>query len=219
MASRSWERMKQNMINHSRKYEGTRHWTGSAPIRPPASNTLLRKYLPRLAPLTIRQSAARYWVQRSEQGLVPGSVRPQATLAKGAAIGAASGGALAIIGNADGAPFAQESLQQQYYIMYGQCMAAHGNSVASFSPPQGTDLASGGTSLEICRPGGVVVWRRLDSGTFAFRTALADGLVLAAAMSAAILKDSGFDLTTALRQVFADGLAVGFVISLERNPG
>jgi putative DNA-binding protein len=81
------------------------------------------------------------------------------------------------------------------------------------------DLASGGTSLEICRAGDAVVWRRLDSGTFAFRTALADGLVLAAAMSAAILKDSGFDLVTALRQVFVDGLAVGFVISPERIPG
>jgi hypothetical protein len=44
----------------------------------------------------------------------------------GAGIGAASGGALGIIGNADGAPYAQESLQQQYDIMYGQCMAAHG---------------------------------------------------------------------------------------------
>jgi len=56
---------------------------------------------------------------------------------KGAAIGAASGGALGIIGNADGAPYPQESLQQQYDIMYGQCMAAHGNSVASLSPPPG----------------------------------------------------------------------------------
>ena len=54
---------------------------------------------------------------------------------KGAAIGAASGGALGIIGNAGGAPFAQESLQQQYDVMYGQCMAAQGNSVASFSAP------------------------------------------------------------------------------------
>jgi len=51
----------------------------------------------------------------------------------GAGIGAASGGALGIIGNADGAPYAQESLQQQYDIMYGQCMAAHGNSVSSLS--------------------------------------------------------------------------------------
>jgi hypothetical protein len=53
---------------------------------------------------------------------------------KGAAIGAASGGALGIIGYSGGAPYGQESLQQQYDIMYGQCMAAHGNSVASLSP-------------------------------------------------------------------------------------
>jgi hypothetical protein len=59
---------------------------------------------------------------------------------RGAAIGAASGGSLGIIGNAGGAPYAQESLQQQYDIMYGQCMAAHGNSVANFSPPPGTAL-------------------------------------------------------------------------------
>jgi hypothetical protein len=64
---------------------------------------------------------------------------------KGASIGAASGGALGIIGIADGAPFAQESLQQQYDIMYGQCMAAQGNSVASFSPP-GTTPDSGSAS-------------------------------------------------------------------------
>jgi hypothetical protein len=62
---------------------------------------------------------------------------------KGAAIGAASGGALGIIGNADGAPYAQESLQQQYDIMYGQCMAAHGNSVASLSTPPGAAPYSG----------------------------------------------------------------------------
>ena len=57
---------------------------------------------------------------------------------RGAAIGAASGGALGIIGNAGGAPYAQEPLQQQYDIMYGQCMAARGNSAASFSPPPST---------------------------------------------------------------------------------
>jgi hypothetical protein len=62
---------------------------------------------------------------------------------KGAAIGAASGGALGIIGIADGAPFAQESLQQQYDIRYGQCMAAHGNSVPSFSPSPSTTPYSG----------------------------------------------------------------------------
>ena len=57
---------------------------------------------------------------------------------KGAAIGAASGGALGMIGNAGGGPFAQELLQQEYDIMYGQCMAAHGNSVVSSSPPPST---------------------------------------------------------------------------------
>jgi hypothetical protein len=82
------------------------------------------------------------------------------------------------------------------------------------------DLASGGTSLEICRSGQTVIWRHVDPGTFAFRTTLADGRVLAAAMSAAILEDPAFDLAMALRQVFADGLAVGFVISSERqSPG
>jgi hypothetical protein len=75
------------------------------------------------------------------------------------------------------------------------------------------DVASGGASLEIRRAGETVVWRRLDPGTFAFRTALADGLVLAAAMSAATLRDAAFDLTAALRHVFSEGLAVGFVIS------
>src|SRR5580692_3248135 len=53
----------------------------------------------------------------------------------GAGIGAASGTALGIIGSADGAPYRLEALQQQYDIMYGQCMAAHGNSVVSLSTP------------------------------------------------------------------------------------
>ena len=79
------------------------------------------------------------------------------------------------------------------------------------------DLASGGTSLEIRRAGEAVVWRRLDPGTFAFRTALADGLVLAAAMAAATLRDPSFDLTTALRHVFAEGLAIAFVISPQQE--
>jgi hypothetical protein len=79
------------------------------------------------------------------------------------------------------------------------------------------DLTTGGTSLEIRRAGEAVAWRRLDPGTFAFRTALADGLVLAAAMSAATLKDPAFDLTAALWEIFAEGLAVDFVISPEQE--
>ena len=34
-------------------------------------------------------------------------------------------------------------MQQQYDIMYGQCMAAHGNSVASLSLPPGAAPYSG----------------------------------------------------------------------------
>jgi hypothetical protein len=79
------------------------------------------------------------------------------------------------------------------------------------------DLTSGGTSLEIRRAGEAVVWRRLDPGTFAFRTALADGLVLAAAMAAATLRDPAFDLTGALRHLFGGGLAIAFVISPEQE--
>ena len=79
------------------------------------------------------------------------------------------------------------------------------------------DLAGGGTSLEIRRAGEAVAWRRLDPGTFAFRTALADGLVLAAAMAAATLRDATFDLTAALRHVFTEGLAVAFVISPQQE--
>jgi len=79
------------------------------------------------------------------------------------------------------------------------------------------DLASGGTSLEIRRAGEAVSWRRLDPGTFAFRTALADGLVLAAAMAAATMRDPAFNLTAALRQVFGEGLAVAFFVSPEQE--
>jgi hypothetical protein len=56
---------------------------------------------------------------------------------RGAAIGAASGAALGIIGNPLGA-LSPGSLQQQFDMMYGQCMATHGNSVVSFSPPPDT---------------------------------------------------------------------------------
>jgi hypothetical protein len=54
--------------------------------------------------------------------------------ARGAAIGAASGGALGIITNGVGAPSAEMSLQQQFDTVYGQCMAARGNSLPGLSP-------------------------------------------------------------------------------------
>ena len=56
---------------------------------------------------------------------------------RGAGIGAASGAALGTVAGASGSGFAQMSLQQQYDVMYAQCMNAHGNTVPGFSPPPG----------------------------------------------------------------------------------
>jgi len=55
----------------------------------------------------------------------------------GAGVGAASGAALGTVAGASGSGYAQMSLQQQYDVMYAQCMTAHGNSVPGFSPPPG----------------------------------------------------------------------------------
>jgi len=63
----------------------------------------------------------------------------------GAGIGAASGAVFGTAVGASGAGFAQLSLQQQFDIMYGQCMYAHGNQVPGFSPPPGTPPYSGGS--------------------------------------------------------------------------
>jgi hypothetical protein len=79
------------------------------------------------------------------------------------------------------------------------------------------DLTSGGTNLEIRRARDAVVWRRLDPATFAFRRALADGLVLAAALAAATLQDPDFDLAAALHPIFAEGLAVAHCLSSEHK--
>ncbi len=56
---------------------------------------------------------------------------------RGAAIGAASGAALGTVAGASGSGFAQMSLQQQYDVMYAQCMSAHGDTVPGFSPAPG----------------------------------------------------------------------------------
>jgi outer membrane lipoprotein SlyB len=53
----------------------------------------------------------------------------------GAGVGAASGAVVGTMVGGSGAGFAQMSLQQQYDIMYGQCMFAFGNQVPGFSPP------------------------------------------------------------------------------------
>jgi hypothetical protein len=54
---------------------------------------------------------------------------------RGAGIGAASGAAFGTVAGASTSGFAQMSLQQQYDVMYAQCMAAHGDSVPGLSPP------------------------------------------------------------------------------------
>jgi len=79
------------------------------------------------------------------------------------------------------------------------------------------DLASGGARLEIRRTGDAVAWLRLDPATFAFRTALAGGLVLAAAITAATAQSPNFDLATAIEQIFAGGFAVAYELSSEQK--
>jgi len=61
----------------------------------------------------------------------------------GAGIGAASGAVFGTAIGAGGSGFAQMSLQQQFDIMYGQCMYAHGNQVPGFSPLPGIPPYSG----------------------------------------------------------------------------
>jgi Putative DNA-binding domain len=77
-------------------------------------------------------------------------------------------------------------------------------------PP--VDLASGGASWEIRCADEAVAWRRLDPGTFWFRTALAGGLVFAAAIAKATQMDPEFEVSVALQRMFAEGLAVDFSI-------
>lgn len=79
------------------------------------------------------------------------------------------------------------------------------------------DLASGGARLEVRLVGDSVGWFRLDPAAFAFRTALADGLVLAAAMAAATLEDPTFDLAAAVWNIFAEGLAIAYGLSSDQK--
>ena len=75
---------------------------------------------------------------------------------KGAAIGAASGGALGITGNPGGAPYAQMSLQQQYDVVYAQCMSVHGHSVPDSSAlPGASDYGVPGRSLHAGPPAAI----------------------------------------------------------------
>ena len=79
------------------------------------------------------------------------------------------------------------------------------------------DLASGGARLEVRRVGDSVGWLRLEPATLAFRTALANGLMLAAAMAAATQQDPAFDLAAAVQHIIAEGLVVAYWLSSEQK--
>jgi len=71
------------------------------------------------------------------------------------------------------------------------------------------DLAVGGAFLELRRADEGAAWQQLEPASFAFRSALADGLALGTAATAAAAADPAFDLAAALDRLFAERLAVG----------
>jgi Putative DNA-binding domain len=75
-------------------------------------------------------------------------------------------------------------------------------------PNTRVDLASGGVSLEVRRLGDDAVFHPLDPPTHAFRSALSRHCCLAEATGAAFESDNAFELPQALRDLFAEGLAV-----------
>jgi len=76
---------------------------------------------------------------------------------RAAGIGAASGAGLGTLVGAGNSGFAQMSVQQQYDILYGQCMAGHGNSVPALSAPPGTPPYQGGSMGPPPYQGGSIV--------------------------------------------------------------
>jgi hypothetical protein len=72
---------------------------------------------------------------------------------------------------------------------------------------------AGTVSLEVRRIDDDVIWRSLDAGTFAWRAALAERQPLEEALEAACAAAPDFDLTTALRRLFAESLVVDVIVS------
>jgi Putative DNA-binding domain len=72
------------------------------------------------------------------------------------------------------------------------------------APAASLDLRQGGILLEVSRQGGEVLMRPLDDALFAFRHALAQGLTLEQAASAALVADPAFDLSRTLAELFAE---------------
>lgn len=73
-------------------------------------------------------------------------------------------------------------------------------------------LDAGAAFLEVRRLDDAVVFRALEMGTFAFRTALAAHRSLAEALESALTADAAFDLMQALPALFAEGLVVDAVM-------
>jgi hypothetical protein len=76
-------------------------------------------------------------------------------------------------------------------------------------PEAGVDLAAGGVALEVRRRDSAVTFRHLARAEFAFRFALDAGTSLETAADAAMMENSRFDLTEALRALLGEALLVG----------
>jgi Putative DNA-binding domain len=82
-------------------------------------------------------------------------------------------------------------------------------------PSATVSLETGATYLEVRRLDDDVTWRSLALGAFACRAALAAHRSLGEAFEAALAADPDFDLTAALQALFAEGLVVDVIVSLE----
>ena len=80
-------------------------------------------------------------------------------------------------------------------------------------PTAVVDLDAGPARLQVRRIDGVVVMRSLDEGAHALRTALARGMTLEQAASAALAIDPLLDLTATLHEFLEERTAVDFAVS------
>lgn len=76
--------------------------------------------------------------------------------------------------------------------------------------PGPIDLAQGGETALIARPGAEVELRRLSPGAAAFTLALQAGQGLGAAAEASLASQPGFDIAGGVAELFALGLVTGF---------
>jgi hypothetical protein len=84
-------------------------------------------------------------------------------------------------------------------------------------PHETVSLDAGGVCLEVRRCEDEVMFRSLDAGTFAFRSALAECRQLAEAFATALSAAPDFCLTSALQAIFAEGLVVDIDARAEKE--